>query len=243
MNIPNLKYTRGGTWVACPWILADRSRLLVRLLRDTDCWVRKAKDCRDPYTAFHLLQEILIYILHNKKKLTNFWSDPLWIRYKSWFIVFVLIKIKIYPTDCGHYGAVLEGISTVTRNACARRPMINDLALCVCATGARTWVLTFGTYTAQCRSTVSINDTFGAASFIRVADVISSTGTWPDAVLFFADCIETTRWWTTWGEIYGNNYNVLKKQFSDQKRIVQSKKGILEALRGVGEHWVKGSPV
>ena len=71
----------------------------------------------------------------------------------------------------------MEGISTVTRNACARRPVIDDLALCVCATGTRTWVLTFGTYTAQCRWTVSVNDTFGAASFIRVADVISSTGT------------------------------------------------------------------
>ena len=172
MDIPNLMYTRGGTRVACPWILADRCKLLVRLLRDIDCWVRKAKDCRDPYTSSHPLQEIIIYILHNKKKIMNFWFKLLWIKYKSWVIVFGLTKINIYRTYCGHYGAELEGISSVTWNTRACRPVIDDPALRVCATGTRAGVLTFGTYTAQCRWTIGVNDTLGTTPIVGITDII-----------------------------------------------------------------------
>lgn len=87
-------------------------------------------------------------------------------------------------------------ISLVTDEAITRRQMIDYMTLSILATSTRTWILAFVLYASLIRRTISIQNAFRSASFVRISKVFRQTLARSCTVLFTTNSI-----WATWARV------------------------------------------
>lgn len=102
---------------------------------------------------------------------------------------------QVLRTNIAHYGAILERIAAVTGDTRAGRSMIDNLAFGELSADTGTWIFASRLYTSEKSRAIRIDDAFGSASLVRIADVIWQTRTRSSALLFLADGVKAARRW------------------------------------------------